>query len=71
METVQQNGRITLFLVNSPLIYILFSLTKTPFNESENSLFVLPSKCTDRNSVGLSIFHAVSIFDINALYRAN
>ena len=26
METVQQNGRFTLFLVNSPLIYILFSL---------------------------------------------
>ena len=26
METVQQNGRFTLFLVNSTLIYILFSL---------------------------------------------
>ena len=26
METGQQNGRFTLFLVNSPLIYILFSL---------------------------------------------
>jgi len=26
METVQQNGRFTLFLVNSPLIYILFFL---------------------------------------------
>jgi len=25
METVQQNGRFTLFLINSPLIYILFS----------------------------------------------
>ena len=26
MKTVQQNGRFTLFLVNSTLIYILFSL---------------------------------------------
>ena len=26
METVQQNGRLHFFLVNSPLIYILFSL---------------------------------------------
>jgi len=29
METVQQNGRFTLFLVNSSLIYILFSLHTT------------------------------------------
>ena len=28
METVQQNGRFTLFLVNSTLIYILFFLGK-------------------------------------------
>ena len=27
METVQQSGRFTLFLVNSPIIYILFSLS--------------------------------------------
>jgi len=26
METVQQNGHLHFFLVNSPLIYILFSL---------------------------------------------
>ena len=26
MKTVQQNGRFTLFLVNSTLVYILFSL---------------------------------------------
>ena len=34
METVQQNGRFTLFLVNSPLIYILFSMIKTLFPET-------------------------------------
>ena len=28
METVQQNGRFTLFLVISPLTYILFSMNK-------------------------------------------
>ena len=39
METVQQNGRFTLFLVNSPLIYILFSLPNSqkyhfkPYND--------------------------------------
>ena len=32
METVQQNGRFTLFLVNSTLyMYILFSLVKTAY----------------------------------------
>ena len=40
METVQQNGRFTLFfLVNSTLIYILFSLDLSVWQKYLNQMF--------------------------------
>ena len=56
METVQQNGRFTIFLEHSSLIYILFSLFKTVNNLLEligtkwNSKYGLPNYnvCTFR-----------------------
>ena len=41
METVQQNGRVTLFPVNSSLIYILFSLLI--YEHSPKEVFLFPS----------------------------
>ena len=49
METVQQNGCFTLFLVNSPLTYILFPLSMYAFGVYWSDLHY-----TDRRNNGLS-----------------
>ena len=61
MEKEQQNGRFTFFRVNSPLIYILFSLTiDDPFKSINNEDFpFFLSKC-DRFSPRC-LFHYLGV----------
>ena len=53
METVQQNGRLTLFLVNSPLIYILFSMFKIYTGRDRGVRRKYPGGLTDTDQEGL------------------
>ena len=60
METVQQNGRFTLFLVNSPLIYILFSMAiSARIFQGE------PNYSLGSNQIGVSI--SLNVFEVYML----